>query len=132
MGFLKKIFSGGPKIEVNTLVNATEIKQVALLDLLMRFSEPRPLHDNVEQQRWTRSLPHSYQETIQLFTKQGLLAATPQGQYQATPAVMPAIHAYQERLAREKAEVIPQVRAALEKKETSEALTLRRFYEARF
>src|SRR5690606_22009753 len=37
-----------------------------------------------------------------------------------------------ERLEREKAEMMPQVRAALERKETSEALTLRRYYEARF
>lgn len=130
MSLLKKIFGGGPKLDADALVHSTDRKQVAQLDLLMRFSEPRPLHDAGEQQRWTRSLPQSYSETIHLFTKQGWLETTLQGEYRATSAVMPQIRAYQEKLAQEKAKVMPQVRAALEKKETGEALTLRRYYES--
>jgi hypothetical protein len=132
MSFLKKIFGGGTKLDAGALVHSTEIKQVAQLELLMRFSKPRPLHDPGEQQRWTRSLPQPYGDTMKLFIKEGWLEAKPGGEYQVTPALLSPIRAYQERLAKEKAEVMPQVRAALEKKETSEALTLRRAYEARF
>lgn len=131
MTFLKKIFGGGTKLDAEALLHSTEVKQVAQLDLLMRFVEPRPLHEAGEQQRWTRALPQPYVETIKLFTKQGWLEATPQGEYRATSVAMPQIRAYQERLAKAKAEVMPQVRAALEKKETGEAFTLRRSYEAR-
>lgn len=129
MSFLKKIF-GGTKLDANALLHSTELKQVAQLDLLMRFREARPLHEPVEQQRWSRSLPQPYAETIKLFTKQGWLEVTPDGKYRATETVMPYIHAYEERLEKQKAEVMPKVRAALEKKETGEALTLRRYYEA--
>jgi hypothetical protein len=132
MSFLKKIFGGGPKLNADELLHSTEIKQVAQLDLLMRFAEPRPLHEGAEQQRWTRSLPQPYMETIKLFTKEGWLQSTPQGDYQATAEIMPQIRAYQEKMAKEKTEALAQVRAALAKKETGEALTLRRYYEARF
>jgi len=131
MSFLKKIFAGGPKLDADALVHSTEIKQVAQLDLLMRFSGARPLHDPGEQQRWSRSLPQPYGETIKLFIKEGWLEMTPAGLYQATTALAPQLRAYQEKLEREKAEIMPQVRAALEKKETGEALTLRRAYEGR-
>jgi hypothetical protein len=132
MSFLKKIFGGESKLDADALVGATDIKQVGMIDLLMRFREPRRLHEAGEQQRWSRSLPQPYAETIKLFTKQGWLEATPQGTYRATAAVTPQLRAYQERLEREKAAIMPQVHAALERKETSEALTLRRGYEARF
>lgn len=132
MSFLKKIFGGEAKLDAAALVQSTDIKQVAQIDLLMRFREPRPLHEPKDQQRWSRALPQPYAETIRLFTKQGWLESTPQGTYQATPAVMPQVHAYEERLEREKAAIMPQVHAALVRKETSEALTLRRSYEATF
>jgi hypothetical protein len=132
MSLLKRIFGGGSKLDAGTLVHSTEIKQVAQLDLVMRFCDARPLHEPAEQQRWSRSLPQPYAETIKLFTKQGWLEVTPQGAYRASPAVMPQILVYQARLEEEKAAILPQVRAALANKETSEALTLRRGYEARF
>jgi hypothetical protein len=132
MTFLKRIFGGGTKLDADALLHSTEVKQVAQLDLLMRFEQARPLHDPGEQQRWTRSLPQPYAETIKLFSKQGWLEATSNGEYRTTAVVLPQIRAYQERLAKEKAAVMPQVRAALEKKETGEAFTLRRYYEARF
>jgi hypothetical protein len=131
MSFLKRFFGGETKLDADALVHATEAKQVAQIDLLMRFAKTRPLHEGGEQQRWTRSLPQPYTETIKLFVKQGWLESTPTGEYRATPAVMPHIEAYQARLAKEKAEIMPQVRDALQKKETGEALTLRRSYEAR-
>lgn len=131
MSFLKKIFGSSPKLDADALVHSTEPKQVAQLDLLMRFSEARSLHDMTEQQRWTRLLPQPYQETIKLLTKLGWLETTPQGEYRAAQSMLPQIRAYQARLAKEKAEVLPQVRAALEKKETGEAFTLRRYYESR-
>jgi hypothetical protein len=132
MSFLKKIFGGGTKLDAGALVQSTDMKQVGQIDLLMRFSEPRKLHDPGDQQRWSRALPQPYLETIKLFTKQGWLEVSPQGEYRVTPDLMPPIRAYQERLEREKAAIMPQVRAALVGKETSEALTLRRGYEARF
>ncbi|MCC6457346.1 MAG: hypothetical protein IT328_20495 [Caldilineaceae bacterium] len=132
MSFLKKIFGGGPTLDADTLVQSTDPKQVAQIDLLMHFSEPRQLHDLGVQQRWSRALPQPYTETIKLFTKLGWLETSPQGQYQVASSLRPQVQAYRERLEREKAEIMPQVRAALERKETSEALTLRREYEARF
>jgi hypothetical protein len=130
MSLLKKIFGSKPKLDADALLHSTELKQVAQLDLLARFVEPRPLHESIEQLHWTRSLPQPYAETIKLLVKEGWLEATPQGEYRATEVVMPQIRAYQEKLAKEKAEAIAKVRAALEKKETGEALTLRRYYEA--
>jgi hypothetical protein len=132
MSFLKKIFGGGPTLDADMLVQSTDPKQVAQIDLLTQFSEPRQLHDLGVQQRWSRALPQPYTETIKLFTKLGWLEVNSQGQYQVTAGLKPHVQAYRERLEREKAEMMPKVRAALERKETSEALTLRREYEARF
>jgi hypothetical protein len=83
-----------------------------------------------EQQRWSRVLPQSYGETVALFQKQGWLASTNAG-YQVTTAAQPFVQSYLVRLATEKAEVIPKVRQALIAKATSEALSIRRAYEAR-
>ena len=132
MSFLKKLFGSGVKLDGDALLQSTNIKEVGQIDLVMRFSEPRPLHEPSEQQRWSRALPQPYLETIKLFEKQGWLSVTPQGDYVITPVARPYAQAYQERLEREKAEILTQVRAALAGKETSEALTLRRGYEARF
>lgn len=132
MSFLKKLFGNSAKLDGDTLLNSNDIKQVAQLDLLKRFLEPRPLHEPSEQQRWTRALPQSYLETIKLFEKEGWLTQTTQGTYQITAQMRPTVDAYQERLEREKAAILPKVRAALASKETSEALTLRRSYEASF
>jgi hypothetical protein len=132
MSFLKKLFGSSAKLDGDTLLNSKEIKQVAQLDLLKRFLESRPLHEPGEQQRWTRALPQSYLETIKLFEKEGWLTQPLQGAYQISARMRPTVEAYQERLEREKAAILPQVRAALASKETNEALTLRRGYEASF
>ena len=132
MSLLKKLFGSTPKVDGAQLAQATDLKQLGQIDLLMRFATPRPLHDAGEQQRWSRTLPQPYADTIKLFEKEGWLAPTPSGHYQVTPAAQPFVDAYVARRAREKAEVMPKVRAALKGKETSEALTLRRYYEATF
>lgn len=132
MSFLKKIFGGETKLDAAALVQSTDIKQMAQIDLLMRFHEARPLHEAREQQRWSRALPQPYAESIKLFTKQGWLEQTGSGDYRATATILPHIEAYRQRLEAEKTAIMAQVRAAIERKETSEALTLRRSYEARF
>lgn len=132
MSFLKKIFSSAPKLDAEAILNSGELKQVAQIDLLTQFLEPRPLHEGAEQQRWSRSLPQPYAETVKLLTKEGWLEVTPQGQYHTTSVVMPQVQDYLERMERETVEAKRQVRAALERKETGEALTLRRYYESRF
>jgi hypothetical protein len=132
MSLFKKLFGGAPKLDGETLLQSTDLKQVAYLDLLMRFVPPRPLHEGAEQQRWSRALPQPYAETIKLLEKQGWLAATASGQYSVGAAAMPFVERYQARLAQAKAEAMAKARAALQAKETSEALTLRRYYEATF
>jgi hypothetical protein len=132
MSFLKKLFSSQPKLDGEQLARSDEAREVAQIDLLMQFVEPRPLHDPGDQQRWSRTLPRPYGETIRLFEQQGWLEGNSMGEYRVTAAALPYVELYQARLARAKAEVMPRVRAALAGKETSEALTLRRAYEAKF
>ncbi len=132
MSLLKRLFGGTSKLDGNQLAQATDMKQVAQIDLLMRFATPRPAHDAADQQRWTRVLPQPYADTLTLFERQGWLVQTPKGEFQITPVAQPFVDAYGARLAQAKAEIMPQVRAALQGKETSEALTLRRAYEATF
>jgi hypothetical protein len=68
-------------------------------------------------------------ESIALFQKAGWLADSG-GQWQATATALPFIQQYTERLAVEKAAVLSKVREALAEKDTSEALAIRRAYEA--
>lgn len=128
MSFLRNLF-GSRKLDGVALAESTVKSEYAQIDLLSRFREPRPLHDEPEQQRWTRVLPRSYGETVALFEKEGWLAANA-GRYQVTADGAPAVEAYAARQAREKAAVMPKVRAALEERDTSEALSIRRNYEA--
>jgi hypothetical protein len=132
MSLFKKLFGGTPKLDGDQLARSPEPKEAAQMDLLSRFVTPQPSHDPGEQQRWSRALPQSYADTLKLLEKQGWLAQTPLGDYQVTSAGRPFVDTYLDRLARDKAEVMPKVRAALQRKETSEALTLRRTYEATF
>jgi hypothetical protein len=132
MSFLKKLFGGQPTLDGEQLARSDDLREVAQIDLLMQFVAPRPLHDPGDQQRWSRALPRAYGETIRLCEKQGWIAVNGLDEYQTTAAALPYVELYQERLARAKAEVMPKVRAALAGKETSEALTIRRAYEAKF
>lgn len=102
----------------------------AQIELLACFVAPRSQHSMSEQQRWNRVLPKPYAETLTLLQKQGWLETGSTGP-QVTAAALPFVRLYQERLAREKAEVLPKVRKALQSRDTGEALDLRRTYEAR-
>jgi len=132
MGFLKKLFGGRVKPDGDQLARSDVMKEYAQIDLLARFVEPRKLHEIGEQQRWSRALPQSYADTIDLFRKAGWLSVTTPDEYRVTPVAMPFVEVYRDRLGRAKAEIMPRVRAALAEKQTSEALTIRRAYEAFF
>lgn len=127
MGFLKKLF-GGAKLDGAALARSAEKGDYAQIALLAYFAEPQPEHPPVEQQRWNRVLPQPYGETLKLLTKQGWLEAV-NGRYKVTSTALPFVQSYQERQAAEKAEVLPKVRQALQAKDTSEALSIRRAYE---
>lgn len=132
MSLFKKLFGGTPKLDGDQLARSTELKESAQIDLLAHFVTPQPAHEPGDQQRWSRVLPQPYAETLKLLERQGWLAQTPPGHYQVTPAGRPVVDTYLARRARDKAEVMSKVRAALQDKETSTALTRRRNYEATF
>ncbi|MEZ4662156.1 MAG: hypothetical protein R2911_31790 [Caldilineaceae bacterium] len=128
MSFLKNLF-GAKKLDGAALANSVEKGDYAQIALLSEFQNERPLHDDALQLRWGRVLPRSYAETLAIMQKQGWLSASG-ASYQTTATALPFVTQYAQRLAREKAAVMPKVRAALEAKETSEALDIRRQYEA--
>lgn len=128
MSFLRTLF-GRSKLDGAAMARSTNIADYAQIELLAAFRTPRTHHDASDQQQWSRILPHPYAETLALFQKQGWLAA--QGnQWQVTGEVLPFLQIYAERLAAERAAVMPKVRTALVAKDTSEALTIRRAYDA--
>jgi hypothetical protein len=129
MSFLKKLF-GGAKLDGERLAQSTNKADYAQSELLSTFAVARPLDEAGMQQRWNRVLPRPYSETIDLFQKEGWLTASAGG-LQVTAAGAPLIARYQQRLEAEKAAVMPVVRNALIARDTSEALALRRAYEAR-
>ncbi|OUC09057.1 hypothetical protein RY27_05220 [Litorilinea aerophila] len=131
MNLLKRLW-GRTKLDGEKLAASDDLQEYAQIHLLAEFVETRPLHSTADQQRWNRVLPRPYQETIQLFQKQGWLEANTLDQYRVTPAGRPFVQRYRERLEAEKAAILPQVRQALEARDTSEALEIRRRYEARF
>lgn len=129
MSFLRKLFGGTRQLDGMALATATDLAAYTQIALLAEFTQPRSLHTELEQQRWTRSLPQSYNETIALFQKQGWLQEE-RASWQTTEGTAPFLTKYQERVAAEKAAILPQVRKAIAERDTSEALTLRRTYEA--
>lgn len=130
MGFLKKIFGGAPALDGARLATSQTLADYAQIHLLSSFDPPRAPDSPGDRQRWSRVLPQTYDETLATFVKQGWLA--PQGdRYAATPVAAPFISAYRQRLEVEKAEAMARVRKALQAKDTSEALEIRRAYEAR-
>jgi len=130
MGFFKKIFGGAPALDGARLAASSVKAEYAQIHLLASFDPARPLDVPAERQRWNRVLPQPYDETIALFVKQGWLEQTADT-CKTTQVAAPFIAAYRARLEAEKAEVLPRVRKALQGKDTSEALELRRAYEAR-
>jgi hypothetical protein len=131
MSFLKRLF-GVAKLNGEQMAQSSNREEYGPIDLLHSFVELRALHSVGEQQRWTRALPQPYNETLDLFRKQGWLAENGMGHWVVTDAAKPIIEIYGARLARERAEAMAKVRAALGVKDTGEALDLRRAYEARF
>ena len=129
MGFLKKLF-GNAKLDGAALARSAEKADYAHIALLAYFAEPQTDPSLAVQQRWGRVLPQSYAETLKLFEKQGWLEAA-QGRYKMTATALPFVQLYRQRQAAEKAEVMPKVRKALTAKDASEALSIRRAYEAR-
>lgn len=111
------------------MAHSSDKADYAQIELLAAFRTPRGQHDAMTQQQWSRVLPRPYGESLALFQKQGWLTES-QGQWQVTAAALPFVQRYEERLAGEKAAVLPKVRKALAAKDASEALTLRRAYEA--
>lgn len=128
MSFLRNLF-GRAKLDGAALARSTEKAEYAQIELLAAFRTPRPQHDAMTQALWNRVLPHSYAETMALFQKEGWITANGT-QWQVTPTALPFIQHYEERLAAQKAAVLPKVRKALAEKDTSEALAIRRAYEA--
>lgn len=129
MGFLRKLF-GAPRLDGAALARSTDKAEYAQIELLSYFQTRRPMLEGVEQQLWNRILPQPYQDTIMLLQKQGWLEQIG-NDWQVTALAQPFVDTYQARLADEKAAVLPKVRQALIQKDTSEALAIRRTYEAR-
>jgi hypothetical protein len=129
MSFFRKLFSSD-KLDGAALARSAERADYAQIALLAYFTSAKPLPEAQEQQRWNRVLPRPYGETLALLQKQGWLTVA-NGQHVVTPAATPILALYQQRQATEKAAAMPPVRAALQRREASEALELRRAYEAR-
>ena len=129
MGFLRKLF-GAARLDGAALAGSTEKAAYAQIELLSHFQTRQPLHEGTQQQLWNRVLPQSYNDTIALLQKQGWLELNGNSG-QLTALAQPFVTTYLARLADEKAAVLPKVRQALRQKDTSEALTIRRAYEAR-
>lgn len=129
MGFLRKLF-GASRLDGAALAASREKADYGQIELLTHFQTRRAQHEGWEQQLWNRVLPQPYGDTLTLLQKQGWLTMVG-NEWEITAAAQPFVAAYGERLAAEKAAVLPKVRQALLQKDTSEALTLRRAYEAR-
>ena len=133
MGFFKRMMGGGAQSARDGAALAVSplLTDYAQIHLLSHFATAQPLHAPGTRQRWSRVLPYPYDETIQRFVKEGWLEAQAD-RYVTTPAARAGLDAYAARLASEKAAMLPKVRKALEERDTSAALDLRREYEARF
>ena len=129
MSFLKKIF-GGASLDGNKLAASTTKADYSQIELLASFAAGAPLHLGAERARWSRVLPQPYEETIKLFEKQAWLQVNGD-RYQVTATALPFVEAYRARQLADKNAVLPKVRQALKAKDSSEALELRRAYEAR-
>jgi hypothetical protein len=131
MSFLKRLFGGGSApLDGMALATSSEKADYAQIDLLEQFAAARPPHTPAERQRWSRVLPQPYDETLRLFERQGWLERTGD-RYQATAAAAPILARYRARQEEEKQAVLPKVRDALRARQASEALEIRRAYEAR-
>lgn len=132
MSFLRTLFGskfGSKKLDGPALARSDAKSDYAQIELLSLFAPERPIHEPLEQQRWTRVLPHSYAEMLSIFVKAGWLEQSGD-LYSVTESGQAAVDAYAQRQEQDKERVMPQVRAALQERDTSEALEIRRRYEA--
>ncbi len=128
MSFLKKLFAS-PKLDGEALAQSTHPEEYAQIDLLGQFAQPRPRHDERETRLWDRVLPRPYAEQIALFQKQGWLQAEGD-RLCATTVAQPALASYGARQQRQKAQAMQGVHKALQARDSSEALSIRRRYES--
>lgn len=133
MKFLKSLL--GRKLNGELLAQSDRKEDFAQIELLAYFAAGAPTHDALTQQRWSRVLPREYGDQIALFQDIGWLDSdgNTDGEtlLRLADGAKPFVDLYSRRLEQERAAIMPKVRAALERKDTSEALELRRAYEAR-
>jgi len=127
MSFLKNLF-GRSKLDGDGLAQSLDVSEYAQIELLGHFETPRKLHEDREQRQWERVLPRAYVEQIDLLTRQGWLSFSG-NVYRLTDAGKPFLAVYRAQQARKKAEAITAVHRVLVKKESGEALAIRRAYE---
>ncbi|MEM7133294.1 MAG: hypothetical protein AAF702_43750 [Chloroflexota bacterium] len=148
MNLFKSLF--GKKLNGEALAHSSEMADRAQIELLLEFKDGAPSHDTLTQQRWSRVLPQPYEEMLARFVQEGWLSLENNGSssqsrsgnkdqdsyqelsYQITETSQPFVALYEARLAKERAEIMPKVRAALKDRDTGEALELRRQYESRY
>jgi hypothetical protein len=128
MGFLKKLF-GSTKLDGVVLAQSPRLEDYAQIDLLGRFAQGSPLHEERDRRLWERVLPRPYEQQIELMQKQNWLQREG-NRYRATETACPLLDIYRARQQRQKEEAMRLVHQALVERDTSEALTLRRRYEA--
>lgn len=133
MNLFKSLF--GKKLDGVALARSPKVEEFALIELLTHFKDGALIHPPLTQQRWTRVIGEEYTEQLGKFVEAGWLSEAKQQDgapaYSVTEAALPYIALYEERIARERAEVMPKVRQALAERDTGAALDLRRQYEAR-
>ena len=127
MSFLKNLF-GRSKLDGDALTQSPEASDYAQIELLGHFEKPRKLHEDREQRQWERVLPRAYVEQIDLLSKQGWLAFSG-NVYWLTDTGKPFLATYRARQETDKRQAIAAVHKALSKKDSSEALAIRRAYE---
>lgn len=129
MSFLKRLF--GSNLDGEALARSSQKDEYAQIALLARFVDGAPLDDAKRQQAWSRVLPRTYADQIDLFVKQGWLERDAEI-YRTTVVGQSYIDIYRERLDRAKDRVMAKVRAALAARDAGEALDIRRTYEASY
>lgn len=137
MNLLKNLFS--KKLNGEALARSAKVEEFALIELLASFREGAAVHKPLTQQRWNRLLARGsgldYDQQLEKFVEAGWLAPTTTANgksgYRVTETGAPFVALYDERIAKERSEIMPKVRAALADRDTGEALELRRQYEDR-
>lgn len=134
MKLLKSLF--GKKLDGESLAQSSKREEYAQIELLTLFKEGATVHGRLAQQRWSRVLPCSYEEMLQRYQQEGWLSSAPGPdgavEYKVTDTAQPFVRSYMDRIAKSREAIMPKVRAALEERDTSKALELRRLYEAQF